>query len=449
MLVVPTVARAGILGGAVLSLLIGSCARERAGSGDAGRRSVGDVAGAGVSAGGVAGALAASAGAAGGGRGGVSIDAGIDVEIVDAGEPDGFEACEVEESDAEAPGLDIYIVLDRSGTMAQDPEGQNTDGVPDGATLGDCPIDVSQAPPSNSRWCLTTNALSKFYTSPTERDVRVAFQVMTPAENYDVCGQVPENPHATARVDLSQLPVTTDHALISVLEADFPRLGTSDGVSSSEYGTRIEAALNGIVRFTAAHQEATRTTIGVLITDGDPNHCQDDDIEALGRIPRDHYDATGIPTFIIGMTGATADNLETLARFGGAPEHTEYCDSSHSTCHYWTVGDGEPEAFRDLLATIQQAATLPCEYILPRLGGGRVLDANLVQVKYAPRGQPAEQIYKVAGTADCDASLGGWFYDDNEHPKRILLCPRSCELVNASTIGGVLSVAYGCTPLVR
>jgi hypothetical protein len=375
-------------------------------------------------------------------------DAGI-VVIVDAGEPDGFDACEVEESGAHAPGLDIYVVLDRSGTMAQDPEGQNTDGVPDGATLGDCPIDVSLAPSSNSRWCLATNALSKFFTSATERDVRVAFQVMTPAENYDVCGQVPENPHATARVDLSRLPVATDHALLGALEEDFPRLGTSDGVSSNEFGTRIEAALNGIVQFTAAHQEATRTTIGVLITDGDPNRCQDDDLEALGRIPGDHYDATGIPTFIIGMTGATADNLQTLARFGGAPEHLEYCDASHSTCHYWTVGDGEPEAFRDLLETIQQTVIIPCEYVLPVPSGGGTLDANLVQVKYAAPGQPAEQIYKVVTAADCDAELGGWFYDDNERPRRILLCPQSCEIVNASTTGGVLSLAYGCVPLVR
>jgi hypothetical protein len=438
--------RTGI-GCAVLTLLVGSCA-GKSGKDSEPRASIGGSAGfAGTESGGAptAGAGAGAGAVGGGGRGGTSIDAGM----IDADTPDAFEVCKAEESSAVPPGLDIYVVFDHSGSMAQDPNGQNAEGVPPGATLGDCPVDVSADPAIDSRWCLATNALASFFTTPPDRDVRVALQFMTPATNYDVCGPVPENPHATPRVDLTPLPVAPDHALLAALEADFPRLGTSEGVTSFEFGTRIEGALHGIVAFTSANQDPSRRMIGVLITDGDPNQCQDSDLVALGRIPGDHNDATGIPTFIVGMTGATANSLETLARFGGAPEHAEFCDPTHATCHYWTVGDGAPDAFRDALQTIQQTATIPCEYALPEVGSDQTLDPGLVQVKYTASGEEPREFIKVEGRDDCDASLGGWFYDDPVNPRRILLCEESCDLANDSAMGGTLSVAYGCRPIVR
>jgi hypothetical protein len=423
-----------ILGAAALAPLAASCA----GKGSASDQGQGD------SQGGSSAGAPAQGGSGGRGGGNPMIDAANEVSNADA-----FDACEVDESTATAPGLDIYIVFDRSGSMAQDPNGQNTDGVPEGETLGDCPIDLNAMPASESRWCRATNALAKFFTGATDRDVRVAFQFMTPAQNYDVCGEVPENPHATSLVELTRLPVPVDHALVAALADDFPRLGTTEGVTSNEFGTRIEGAFNGIVRFTREHQEPSRTTIGILITDGDPNQCQDEDIEALGRIAGDHYGATGVPIFVVGMTGATADSLEILARLGGAPEHDEFCDSSHSTCHYWTVGDGQPEAFRDALHTIQETAIIPCEYTLPDPGAGVTLDPGLVQVRYAPPGEAAEEIFKVRSVDDCDPSLGGWFYDDAANPTRIFLCAGSCERVNAPPGGGTLSLAYGCAPVVR
>ncbi len=389
-----------------------------------------------------------------GGAGGTTAVAGSGVGaggdlILDAGIDDEFDVCEAEESSATPPGLDIYMLLDHSGSMAQDPEGQNADGVPDGSSLGDCPIDLEGSPVIDSRWCLATNALSKFFTSPSDRDLRVALQFMTPAENFDVCGPVADNPHATPLVGLSRLPVDAGHALVQVLEDDFPRLGTTEGVTAFEFGTRIEGALNGIVRFTEQNRESARTTIGVLITDGDPNQCQDDDLQALGSIAGDHYQATGIPIFIIGMTGATAESLEIVARDGGAPEHEDFCDASHDTCHYWSVGDGEPEAFSEAFRTIQQAAVIPCEYTLPEPGGGKSLNPELVQVKYASTGDEPEEIVKVASADSCDGDLSGWFYDDPDNPSRILLCPSTCELVNESTAGGTLSLAYGCRPEIR
>jgi hypothetical protein len=59
-------------------------------------------------------------------------------------------------------------------------------------------------------------------------------------------------------------------------------------------------------------------------------------------------------------------------------------------------------------------------------------------------------LLKVDGVAACDAT-GGWYYDDEAHPTRLLLCPASCDLVRAETQrdGVSFEIAFGCTSEVK
>lgn len=388
--------------------------------------------------------------------------------VVDLPPDTDVEACEADVSTAEQIGLDMYIVFDRSGSMAEIPgvmNPQNTNNQvrwpePDGY-FGDCPVDTDAAtgPSQQSKWCLATNALADFFAQPTMEDVRAAFQFMTPsAENYDVCGPEDTNLHATAAVDLSQLPVDATHPLVTTLDAGYPAPGgqgmmMGDEISAQQIGTRIEAALHGIAMYTSAHADPLRKAIGVLVTDGQPFNCEQNDIGALGQIAADHYAATGIATFIIGMTGAVADQLETIAANAGGPEHgPEFCDADagHTTCHYWSVGDGNSAAFTEALAQIQDSVFIACEYSIPIPQTGDKLDPGLVQVSYDDgSGNPPAPVGKVDSAAACEAAGTGWYYDNPTDPTSIVLCPTNCSTVTDAPAGAKVEILYGCSPSIE
>jgi len=328
-----------------------------------------------------------------------------------------FEQCAGVSAEAEGVGLDIYMIFDHTASMGDD-----------------CPLHLESPPPDGSgKWCYATHALAQYFTSELARGHRIALQFMT-VEDF-VCEGGPDNGEAYPVVDLTEMPVDEDHELVQALADDDPLGGI---------GTRIEAALHGIADFTAASRTVGRNMIGILITDGDPNGCSEN-VDQLARIAADHLEATGIRTFFIGMTGATLSNLETMAEAGGAPEHSgAFCGEGVATCHYWTVGDGDPEAFVSALGEIQEAATLPCEYSIPLPPPDEILDYDLVNVTFSDRELDDGLVYHVETESDCDSERAAWYYDNLANPSAILLCESTCDYVMAAGSGARLDVAYGC-----
>lgn len=123
--------------------------------------------------------------------------------------------------------------------------------------------------------------------------------------------------------------------------------------SVPEGQTPTLAAARGIVKFTARaqNQRAGRITIGVLVTDGDPtpsicaeNATIADEVDDVAAVLSQHYTATGIPTFVIGMNGATFDNVEKMAVGGSAPTHpdtvgtiTDACGNGAGPCRHFNI----------------------------------------------------------------------------------------------------------------
>jgi hypothetical protein len=295
----------------------------------------------------------------------------------------------------------------------------------------DCPLDLEDGPTGTSMWCYATHALARYFTSDAARGHRAALQFM--AVPGFQCAGGPDNPQAEAAVELSVLPVDASHPLIVTLDEDDPVGGL---------GTPIEAALRGITEFTAANVTSGRTMIGILITDGDATQCTED-YDAMGGIVGQHLAATGIRTFLIGMTGATLSNLETIASQGGAPEHSEFCGSGAESCHYWDVGDGDPDAFVSALEQISSVALIACDYVVPAPPPGQALDVDLVNVSFTSAAGVETALFRVDGPSACGED-GGWYYDDPSAPTRIGLCPSSCSVVESADVGSSVHVSYGC-----
>lgn len=243
----------------------------------------------------------------------------------------------------------MYIVFDKSGSM----------GLPKGnGAVGDCKIGENV----NSKWCKGINALSGYLNSQSAKDQSAALQFFSGNDNENCKTGAPYDKPATPATSFTTLP---SNAFDTALNGATPGGGTP-----------IEAALRGLVKFTGANRRGGHVTIGILVTDGNPEGCNED-LDDLSKIIQDHYDATKIRTYVIGMNGATFKNLERIAQGGNAPTHPatvgaldNACGDVPAPCRFWNVGDGDPAGFIAALAAIQESAD-GC-----KAGGGNVNPVN-------------------------------------------------------------------------
>ncbi|HEY3494240.1 MAG TPA: vWA domain-containing protein [Polyangiaceae bacterium] len=328
----------------------------------------------------------------------------------------GFKGCTGTAYEQETTGsLDIYFVFDRTGSMGTDCE-----YVPGGS------------PPVDSKACFATYALADYLiNAPSAVDRRLAFQFMS---QPDDCNGAP---YETPLVPLTRLPLPSEHQLIREL---------SDETFEGGLGTHIEGALRGLTAFTESARTNGREMIGVLMTDGDPNGCEDD-MSSLSSIISDHYRDTGIRTFVIGMEGATDDNLEQLGRAGGADPHDDWCGDVNEPCHYWNVEDGAEDAIASALsAIVEQAAPIPCTFEVAAFSppSGQAVDFGKVNVTLTGTDDMATTIGQVANADACPDDVPAWYYDNPASPQSIELCQNACDLVSNATRGARVNVVVGC-----
>lgn len=102
-----------------------------------------------------------------------------------------------------------------------------------------------------------------------------------------------------------------------------------------------------------------------------------------------------------------------------------------------------PPVLQDLANAIVTGSTpIDCEWGIPVPGQGQTLDPSRVNVRFGSDGKAAT-IYNVPTESDCDATLGGWYYDDPTTPGRVIACPATCDEVSTSANGAV-EILFGC-----
>ena len=332
----------------------------------------------------------------------------------------GFCGCSgvAHERQLESSPLDIYLVLDRTGSMGTD-----------------CAYVPGNSPPVSSKACYATYALADYLVDVSPAvDTSLAFNVMSLSSACDGSGYDP------ALLPIASLPVASDSQLVQRI---------SDEDFSGGYGTIIEGALRGIANYTTNHEAEGREMIGVLITDGDATKCNRNNSELAGII-EDHLTVTGLRTFIIGMTGANESRLEELAVAGGAAPHDDFCGGIALPCHYWNVGDGSGEVLANALQAIsEQAVPIPCEIDVTGLSApeGEVLDYGKVNVTLT-EGETVTIIPQVGSPGACPSDQPAWYYDVPSAPTKIHLCENACDSVSAAGDGANLNVVAGCTDTV-
>jgi Mg-chelatase subunit ChlD len=205
--------------------------------------------------------------------------------------------------------------------------------------------------------------------------------------------------------------------------------------------TPMQPAVEGSLALLRAHvaENPGRRAALVLATDGLPEGCDNQSVDAIATNVAAGRAAAAVPTYVIGVF--TADELPAsqpalaaLASAGGtgAPFILEPSQSL-------------TQRFLDALNQIRGNA-LACEFQIPRPTAG-VQDFGKVNVRFTTGAGATEDLVYVTSVDRCDPARGGWYYDvapPAGTPQRIITCPASCGKFKADA-GGRVEIRIGCT----
>lgn len=203
-------------------------------------------------------------------------------------------------------------------------------------------------------------------------------------------------------------------------------------------GTPTRPALEGALQYLGqwATQHPERKPLLVLATDGEPSGCDSNRAQDVADVAAAALAGPyAIQTFVIGV-GRSLSSLNSIAQAGGT-DHAFLVD---------TGGDVAKE-FADALDEIRGAAS-SCDFNIPAAAAGEAsIDPTKVNVSYTASGSatPVRVPQTFMGDAlNCDSS-GGWYYDNPSSPRAIKLCEATCK----SLSGNAIQVEFGCETQVR
>jgi hypothetical protein len=362
------------------------------------------------------------AGSGGGGTGGINVGGSGAISVGGNGGSGALTGCSSQLYDGELVPLDMYLMLDKSGSM-----------------------DSSQ----NNTWGPVTTAISQFVDLPGLAKLGMGLGLFpakpsTPAAsgqcatNAD-CGFyecIPGFNACSGWLSPNDSCVATDYQTPVVPIADLPGVGAtikSAMASASPDGssTTMTPALEGAIDIATIHaqQVPDHISVVVLATDGEPNNCSNNSVAAAAAIAKEGYDQTpSIRTFVIGM-GSLA-TLDTIASAGGTDKAI-------------LVSTGN--AGQEFLAALDKIrGAVSCQFLVPQDGKS---DPKKVNIQFTPEGAQSGDLFpQVDGLASCQGNKG-WYYDNPSAPTQILLCPAACDQVKNVT--GKVEVVFGCPTIVN
>jgi hypothetical protein len=217
--------------------------------------------------------------------------------------------------------------------------------------------------------------------------------------------------------------------LVDALNAESP-----DGFSTPIYPALGGGILAGI---DIALNDSNRRTAVLLVTDGKPqgpaatcNGVNPEDttvIENLAKTGADYNPP--VVTYVIGLPGVDQTFANAVAAAGGT-------DSAILISNV-----NVEQAFKDALNKVRGDA-LPCDYEIPKAVGAGEFEVTEVNVLVTYSGKEPQFVPQVTTCGD------GWKYDDPANPKRIVLCPVTCEKLHTD-FQAKIEIALGCETIIK
>jgi len=284
-------------------------------------------------------------------------------------------------------------------------------------------FDRSGSMTTNDRWGKTTTALKAFFQDPSSGGIGVALRFWEHFKPVAGCDD------SACNVDACAVPLVTLGTLTtSPMPTDTQEQKLIDAINSvtPAADTPMYPALAGALKWATTNQLAnpSQQYVVVFVTDGIPNSCNMDQT-AIAQLAGDAYTNAGVLTYAIGIQDANVTLMNSIASKGGT-----------STAFFVSEQQDVQAQFLDAMLQIK-GDTVACEFDLPN---GGLYDPSNAKVSYTPTSGAVVAFPKVLSASACGS---GWYYDSNANPKKIYLCPTTCQTILGDT-GAKIDVDLGC-----
>ena len=132
------------------------------------------------------------------------------------------------------------------------------------------------------------------------------------------------------------------------------------------------------------------------------------------------------------------------------PGNNNYTNLVKTTGGYEGWLNQAAKAFDELLKTIADnvvdTTPLACEWTIPPAPEGESFDKDKVNVRFTSSKGKVTEYKKVTSEDNCK-DRQGWFYDHEKDPKKVLVCPATCEKIQKDTKGKI-NIIMGCATVV-
>jgi hypothetical protein len=336
-------------------------------------------------------------------------------------------ACASSHQEGKLTPLDIYIMLDQSGSMDSDNKWTNCTTAlktflqspdVDGIGVGIQYFALHGPPPPECAQCSDCNCIFACGCN----SCTCINGVCSCSGTVDSCNV---DDYSKASVEIAPLPGNAA-AIVSSLDMAMPAGGTP-----------TRPALEGAIKHASEWAQANvdHKVVVVLATDGEPstNLCSPNTISDVEQVAMAGVNGSpSIQTYVIGV-GLELGSLDAIAAAGGT-----------NKAYIVDAGGNTTQQFIDAMNDIRKSAGLACEYLIPPAANGEMIDYKKVNVQYIPGGGGmAVDVLHANTPADCDPVTGGWYYDNNAAPTKIVICPATCGTIENDDKGKI-DILLGC-----
>jgi len=310
--------------------------------------------------------------------------------------------CSVEVNTIEPVRLDMIVMLDQSGSMADPISG-------------------------GTKWSMVAYALDSFLNDPGSAGIGVALQFFS----LPLAGQ-------TIPTDTMFSCTSADYAIpavpMGVLPANASKVSGSIAKHMPSGPTPTNTALEGVATYARAWAAVNPShhVVIVLATDADPHGCQDKPT-VLDIAAALYTNTPSIATYVIGV-GQLLTSLNEFARAGGTGQAFIIDTSANGT-----------KQFIDAMYSIRIGQGLPCDYAVPTSRDGNPVDLTMLNLDYRPGPDRSTTVplSRVPDASQCGVGKLGWYYDDAGAALRLRLCDQACSQIKPD-IYGEMNVSIGC-----
>ena len=281
-------------------------------------------------------------------------------------------ACALYEEEAVLKPLNLYLLVDKSSSMA------------------------------GNKWSAATAGLAAFVDSPASEGLRVGLRFFPRAP--DATPACDQNAYKEPEVPFAPLPNNAG-AIKAALDAAAP-----DGFSTPMWPALGGGILQGI---SLAETQPGDVSAVLLVTDGKPEgpaaSCSgvnpEDPAEVAKLAAIGYAFKPSIVTYVVGLPGVDQAAANLIAAAGGSEQAILVASTNVET------------EFQEALSKVRGDA-LPCRYDLPAQVVAGEVELGLVNVEVTP---PDGDAITIPFDPSCAGP--GWAYDDPVTPTAIVLCP--------------------------